>query len=125
VSVARPRLRLPALLAFGVIGAPAAWALQHVTGFALTQANCGTAFRDNLAFQGLTLGVMATAAVVAVLAELSAIAVYRRTRDAGPDPPGSRMHFLAIVGMTIGPLFLAIILMSGLAAAFLDTCTQS
>jgi hypothetical protein len=125
VSVPRPRLPVPALLAFGVVGAPAAWTLQHVTGFALTQAECGTAFRDDLAFQGLTIAAMATAATVAVLAELSAIAVYRRTRHAGPDPPGSRMHFLAIVGMTIAPLFLAIILMSGLAAAFLDTCTQS
>jgi hypothetical protein len=83
------------------------------------------AYRGELAFQGLTLAVMAVAAAVAVLAELSAIAVYRRTRDAGSDPPGSRMHFLAIVGMTVGPLFLAIILMSGLGAAFLDSCTQS
>jgi Mn2+/Fe2+ NRAMP family transporter len=107
------------------MGAPGAWVLQHVTGFTLTQAQCSTAYHGELAFQGLTLAVMAVAAAVAVLAELSAIAVYRRTRDLGDEPPASRMHFLSIVGMTIGPLFLAIILMSGLGAAFLDSCTQS
>jgi hypothetical protein len=125
VRVPRPRLTVPAMLAFGVLGAPAAWTTQHVTGFALTQAECSAAYRCDVAFDGVTIAVMATAAAVALLAELSAIAVFRQTRDAGEEPPGSRIHFLAIVGMTIGPLFLAMILMSGLGAVFLAPCTQS
>jgi hypothetical protein len=125
VRLPRPRLTVPVLLWFGVFGAPAAWTTQHVTGFALTQADCNTAYRGDIPFDGLTIAVMATAAAVAVLAELSAIAVYRRTRDAGKEPPASRIHFMAIVGMTIGPLFLAMILMSGLGAVFLEACRQS
>jgi len=114
-----------ALLWFGVLGAPAAWVTQHVTGIALTEAACSAAYSDDVALDGLTIAVMAGAAAVAVLAELAAITVFRRTREAGDDPPASRVHFMAIVGMTIGPLFLAMILMSGLGVAILENCRQS
>jgi hypothetical protein len=121
----RPHPPLRVLLWFGVLGAPAAWATQHVTGFALTQAECGAGFHGQIALDGLTIAVTVAAAAVAVAAELCAIAVFRRTRDAGEEPPGSRVHFMAIIGMTIGPLFLAIILMSGLGVAVLENCRQS
>ena len=67
----------------------------------------------------------AIAATIAVLAGCSAIAVFRATRDVGEDPPGSRIHFLSIVGMTIAPLFVAIILMSGVGSVVLTNCHQS
>ena len=40
-------------------------------------------------------------------------------------PPKGRLPFLAIVGMAITPLFLAIILMDGLGVVFLPECSQS
>ena len=118
-------MKVERLVWFGVLGAPAAWAAQHVTGIALTQAACNTAFRGDVALVGLTIAVMAVAVAVALLAELCAVTVFRRTRDAGDDLPGSRIHFMAIVGMTVGPLFLTMILMSGLAAAITENCGQS
>jgi hypothetical protein len=125
VRVARLRPPLELLVWFGVLGAPIAWALQHVTGFALTEADCNIGYRGQVAVDGLTVAVTAAAATVAAAAELAAISAFRRTRDAGEDPPGSRVHFMSIIGMTIGPLFLAIILMSGLGVVFLENCHQS
>ena len=126
MSVRPSRIRLRVLLWFGVFGAPFAWAVQHVTGFGLSQAACSIAGqRHGVALDAWTIVVTAVAAALAVLAELSAIAVFRATRDAGDEPPGSRIHFLSVIGITISPLFLAIILMSGLGSVFLANCHQS
>jgi hypothetical protein len=121
----RSDIRDRVLLWYGVFGAPFAWAVQHVTGFGLTQASCGLAgSRTGVSLDTWTLLVTALAAAAAILAGAAAIAVYRATQDVGEEPPGSRIHFLSIIGMTISPLFLAIILMSGLGSFFLANCRQ-
>jgi hypothetical protein len=120
-------MRVPdrVLLWFGVLGAPMAWAVQHVAGFGLTEAACGLAGRrTGVALDPWTIVVTALGETVALLAAVAAVAVFRATRDAGDDPPGSRIHFLSIVGMTISPLFALIILMSGLGSVFLTNCVQ-
>jgi hypothetical protein len=117
---------------FGLLGAPSAWAIQHVTGFALTQARCNEAgVHSGLDLNAWTLAVTLVAASLAVLAELAAIKVFRDTSPsegqggAEEPPPRGRIHFLATTGIVISPLFLFIILMSGLGAVFLPECTQS
>ena len=121
----RREIPLSVRLWFGVLGAPLAWAIQHVAGFAVTLAACDAAgARWDVPVDGLTVAVTAVAALIALLAELSAIGIYRATRDAGEEPPASRVHFLAVIGATISPLFLAIILMSGLGSTFLANCQQ-
>lgn len=111
------------LLGFAVLGAPLAWAVQHVTGFGLTDAACTDA-GHGVALDAWTIVVTASGATVAVLAEVAAIAVFRSTRDAGDEPPGGRVHFLSIIAMTIAPLFLLMMLMSGLGSIFLANCRQ-
>jgi hypothetical protein len=136
--VRRARLRPgPAALAFfGVLGAPLAWTLQHVAGISLTFADCGMALPGGsgpagsqapVALNSWTLVATIAAAVVALLAGFSAVGAWRATREAGADtgPPDGRVHFLAVVGMTITPLFLCIILMSGLTAVFMPNCHQA
>ncbi|HEY1276776.1 MAG TPA: hypothetical protein VGF25_17835 [Thermoleophilaceae bacterium] len=113
-----------ARLWFGVFGAPAVWVVQFVGGYTLGAADCGGAGLD-IPFDALTAAFTAVAACVAVAAGLTALGVFRETRDVGDEPPGSRVHFLSIVGMTIAPLFVAIILMSGLGAIVLESCHQS
>ncbi len=109
---------------FGLLGAPVAWTVQHVAGVAFTLADCsegGTSAPVNL----LTVIVTAAGVATAVLAELSAISVFRTTRGAGDaEPPASRVHFLSVVGLAIGPLFLAMMLMSGLSSVLLTDCLQ-
>lgn len=124
-----PQLTLPTavLLSFGVAGAPLAWAAQHVAGFAITQAACNAAGRTvytGIPVDALTLGFAGAATATALLALAASVKVFRETRDAGSEPPRGRVHFLATVGMTIAPLFLLIIVMSGLGATFLENCVQ-
>jgi hypothetical protein len=124
-------VRRAALLVWiGLFAAPAAWALQHVAGIEMQYATChdntpGPGFDLNV--DGWTLDITLAAAAVAVAGGLSAVAAWRATRDSDDDdaPPAGRIHFLAVIGMTITPLFLAIILMSGLGETFLPSCVQS
>jgi hypothetical protein len=115
------------LLWVGVLGAPAAWTVQHMTGYALTEARCreaATAGGWSLDMDAWTIAVTAVAAVAAIAAMGAAIVTFRATRGA-EEPPRERIHFLAVIGITIGPLFLAMILMSGLGAVVLPQCVQS
>ena len=67
---------------------------------------------------------------MALLAELSAFKVFRDTREvegAGGSeepPPKGRVHFLATLGLLLGPLFFCIIVMSGVGAIVLANCQQ-
>jgi hypothetical protein len=119
-----------ALMWIGLFAAPVAWAAQHVTGIELQFARCHDntpgPIRD-VPVDALPIAVSAAAAAVAVLGGLAALAAWRSARDADDDdaPPAGRIHFLAVVGITISPLFLAIIVMSGLGSLFLPACVQS
>lgn len=116
------------VLWLGVLGAPLAWSIQHVGGFALTEARCREAATRggwSLDLDTWTIVVTATALAVAVAGLAAAIVTFRATRGADSEPPRGRVHFLAVIGITIAPLFLAMILMSGLGAILLPECVQS
>ena len=120
MSVARPPRSVHLLAWFGWMGAPAAWAALHVFDFGLTQAACNGPGRD-VPLDGLALGATIVGACFAVAALLCALRAFRATAEAD-GPPGERVHFMAVIGLTISPLFLAIILMDGIGAAVLETC---
>ena len=122
--------RAGTLMWFGLFAAPFAWAAQHVTGVLLSISQC----HDNAAGPDWNVHidtwagiVTAVAALIAALGLVSAVLAWRSTRDADDSdaPPAGRIHFLGIIGLTISPLFLAIILMSGLGTIFLPQCVQS
>ena len=118
-------LPLPLLLWFGLLGAPFAWTLQHVFGFGLTQAACNLASQQwSVPVDSLTLVATIAATVIVVLAGAAAVAAYVATRDAGTEIPGARVHFLATVGIVITPIFLCIVLMSGISVLVLPECHQ-
>jgi hypothetical protein len=118
------------LLWFGLLGAPAAWTVQFLIGFWLSQVGCSPGGDSGLAIDGWTLAATAVAAVLALLAELAAITVFRATRGVrgigGSDepPPKGRVHFLSLVGIVIAPLFFFIIVMSGVGVLVLENCQQ-
>jgi len=127
-----PHPPLAALMWFGLLGAPSAWVVQHLIGYGLAEATCSEAGkRWSISVDGLTIVVTAVDASIAALAGLAALAAYRRTRGAKGEggseepPPIGRIHFLAVVGIAVSPLFLAIIVMSGLGSVVLDNCIQS
>jgi len=114
------------LIWFALLGPPLAWALQFVLGYGVTEAACPPGNATG-SVNGWTVALTAVAAVVAVLGGLSAVAVYRSTRDEELDgaPPAGRIYFMSIVAMTTTPLFLAIILMNGVGVLILDRCHAS
>lgn len=116
-----------ALLWLGVLGAPLAWTVQHVAGFGLTEATCQAAGLSDthLPLDAWTIVVTGATLVVALVAGAAAIVTLLRTRDAGSEPPGARIRFLATVAVTTTPLFVAIMLMSGLGTLFTTACRQS
>jgi hypothetical protein len=122
--------RSSALLWFGVLGAPAAWTVQFLVGFWLTEVGCSAGGDRGLAVDGWTTVATVAAAVLAVLAEFAAIRMFRETRGArgtgGSEepPPKGRVHFLATVGIVITPLFFFIIVMSGVGVVVLENCRQ-
>jgi hypothetical protein len=117
---------------FGLLGPPLAWTLQFLFGFTVSEAACNEAgTRWGVAVDDLTLAATAVAAAITVLAGLSALAVFRGTRQARGEggaeekPPLGRVHFLATVGVAVTPLFLFIIVMNGVGVLVLTNCQQS
>jgi hypothetical protein len=119
-----------ALAWIGALGPPFFWAGQHVAGYALGLADCpdntpGPGW--NVPVNALTIVVGGMAAAATVLCGLSAVVAWRATREAEEDeaPPAGRNHFLSVIGMTITPLFRAMILMSSAGAIVAQGCVQS
>lgn len=114
------------LVWFGVGGGAIGWMLQHVTGILLRLAACNVVNQgDSMPTVGWTVVATALAATAAVLAEVTSLLIFLRFREQDEEPPPSRVRFLSIVGLAINPLFLAIILMSGLGSSLMATCHQS
>ena len=113
---------------YAVFGAPIAWSLQFAGGYWLSEAQCSpTGGQWQIPLSGWAIGLGAGALLVALGALVTAIALFRRSSGAevkGP-PPGGRIRFLAVVGMTVAPLFIAIILMTTAGVLVLQPCSQS
>lgn len=115
---------------FGTLGPPTAWVVQHIAGWAIGVSDCpdntvGPGWNVPVDSVTLVLGVAAVAVVL--LCQVASVLAWRATRDVDESdaPPGGRIHFLSVIGMTIGPLFLAIIVMSSAGALIFNGCVQS
>ena len=122
----------------GVVVAPLAWALQHVVGYGIAQARCSIGGEHwGISNSVWELALLACAASLVLLSEAAAIAVFRETREVnyGDGPPGdgrwdgrlpyTRLHFFATAAMVANVLFLAALLMDGLASALEKACVGS
>lgn len=100
--------RSPWLLAFALGGGPVAWLVHLSLSYYLVPRACaaGTSL-------GLHLVTLASAAVA-----VAAVVASRRVR-AGDDPRG---RFLGTLGVLVGVLFLAAVLVEGLPVALIDAC---
>jgi hypothetical protein len=118
--------RLSVLTWYGVLGAPLAWAGAHVAAWWVSESNCsvGTAGWP-LSVDAWVIALVVLAGTIAIGSEGAAIVAFRKTRDAGEGLPGSRLHFLSIIGIVVGVLFLTLIALNGLATLGLGKCVQS
>lgn len=123
-------MRGSALAWIGALGPPFAWAAQHIAGYAVGLADCPDNTRGpgwDVPVDGWTIVIGSVTALAAAGCGLAAVLAWRATRDIDDDdaPPAGRIHFLSVIGMTITPLFLAMILMSSAGAIAANGCTQS
>jgi hypothetical protein len=121
----------PGTLAWlGALGPPFAWAAQHIGGYALGLSDCpdgavGAGF--HVPVNAWTIVIGGAAALVVVACGVAAFVAYWTTREADDSdaPPAGRIHFLSVIGLTITPLFLAIIVLSSVGAIVATDCQQS
>jgi hypothetical protein len=118
------------LMWMGLFVAPAAWAGQHVAGVSLQIARChdlAAGASPGLPVDTITLIIGIVAAVLATVGLLAAIGAWLSARDVDDDdaPPAGRIHFMGVIGMTISPLFLAMIVMSSAGGIAIMECVQS
>jgi hypothetical protein len=123
------------LVWYAVGGGAVAWAIQFVTGLAFGYAECNQAGRSVPVHAGQA-AASAVAAAIALSSMAAAIWLFRHTyrigdvfaqerRGDGAPPPVGRIHFLAIVGLTVNLLVLIIIVMDGVGTPLLHLCQQS
>ncbi|HET7568729.1 MAG TPA: hypothetical protein VFJ91_12095 [Gaiellaceae bacterium] len=129
-----PRLRLLSVLQWiGILAGALTWTGQHVVGYGIGQAECAAGGMhwgiENDVWQ---LTLTACAGLVIALAWVCSLVVFLRTRGEnygdGPEEPRipqGRLHFFAVAALVANVLFLAIVLMDGLAASFGVLCRQS
>jgi hypothetical protein len=109
---------------FAVLGGAVAAAAQFVLGMQLGLARCEPpATRFRVPLDAWAIALAAAAALVVVAAELASIAIFRATRDG--TGRAERIHFLAVVAMTINPLLFVLVAMDGVGVPVLTICQQS
>jgi hypothetical protein len=117
------RARIESLQWFGLLAAPAAWAVQVGAGYGLIQTTCSAGGSRTFPRVPLEIALTAAAATVAVLAEAAAGAVYRELRRADDDePPSARQRFFAIGGLALNPLFFVAVLLGCIASIAQTVC---
>jgi hypothetical protein len=122
---------------FGVIGGAVAWALAFVAGYGFGLAHCfptGTSYSFPLS--GWQIGAAVAGLVIALASIGVCVWIFLRTfrigdvagmerRGDGAPPPAGRLQFLAMTGLTVNLLAIAIIVMDGVGAPILHACQQS
>jgi hypothetical protein len=112
------------LLWLGVLGGPAAWALQLLIGWTAEEADCslGTA-RAFDATHGVNVWVSVGAGATALAALAAAALVWVGTRRGAADPRG-RVQFMALSGLLASSLFLALIIVTAVGTTHFQPCVS-
>lgn len=117
------RTRLELLQWFGLLAAPVAWTAQMVVGFYAADAGCAR----GLPITPWEVTLAVAAGTVAVLAEASALVVFRATSHVDRDAPGpyGRLRFFAMASLLGNVLFFVIIVLVGVGTVYHLPCSQS
>lgn len=126
-----------ALLWFGVAGGCVAFALQFVAGLAFSFAQCNqTSARWHLPVRTWQIALAGGGALIALASTAVSLLIFLRTfrigdvfgqerRGDGTAPPLGRVHFLAIVALTVNFLVLIVIILDGVGAGLHPVCQQT
>ena len=110
------------LLWFGGLAGPLAWTAQLVVGYSAEEADCSRGGGSFDAAHPVNLAVSIAAGVVTLLALAVAAGIWRRARDRDVDDRG-RVAFMAVGGILVSVLFLALIAVTAVGTMHFDPCT--
>ncbi len=118
------RMRLELLQWYALFGGALAWAGQHVAGYFVSDAACGTPRIDSTPWQ-IVFGVVAGCLVLG--AELAALLVFRETSDVEQDapPPFGRLRFFAQAALAGNVLFFVVIVLNTVGTVYHLPCGES
>ncbi len=126
-----------ALLWFGVAGGCGAFVLQFVAGLAFSFAQCNqTAARWHLPVRTWQIALAGGAVLLALASTGVSLVIFLRTfriddvfgqerRGDGSAPPLGRVHFLALVALTVNFLVLTLIILDGVGVGLHPVCQQT
>ncbi len=126
----------PSVLLYGVFGAPLAWSVQELYGYAGMAHGCfprrtPVAVLTSGGWWWSTLGVGLLAVAVALGALLVSIRAWRATRGekAGQETEAleigeGRTRFMGMAGILVSALFMLAILLTGAALVGLPPCNR-
>jgi hypothetical protein len=113
----------------GLLAGAAVWAAQHLVGYGIAQAECGTpgGGRFGISNDLWQASLMGAAAALIAGAGAAAVAVLVGTRERTYEepPPDGRIRFLAVAAVAANAIFLMIVLLDGFASIFNATCRQA
>jgi hypothetical protein len=120
--------RLAILQWVGLVLGAVVWAIQHVTGYGLTEAACNVAGgRWSINHDLWQVLVAAIAAGLVLTAEGAAVAVLHATSETSyeAEAPLGRLRFFAIAALAANAIFLMIIILDGIASVVNPACRGS
>jgi hypothetical protein len=121
----------------GVVVAPLAWTGQHIVGYGVGEARCKAGANWGIGYDTWQLAILAAAAVLILISEAAAVAVFLATRETnyGDGPAGdgrwngavpyTRLHFFATAAMVANVLFFTVIFLDAFGSVFNSLCVQS
>jgi hypothetical protein len=128
VRTPRSLTALEALQWLGLLVGPLAFAVEHLVGLAATFAQCSPAGGGwTIHPHVVQLTAMGVAAAIIVAGEAAALLAFLATRGVELEghPPRGRIHFLSAASLVLGPIFLTLVLLSGLGAVSHPACQQA
>jgi hypothetical protein len=114
------------LMWLGIAAAPAAWAVEHIFGWGVSEAACDPG-RVGSAFTTWAAVLCAAAAAVALGGLVAAIFAFRAVKgdaEQDSDPPPGRIWLMSIFGLVVSPIFLMMIVLTGAGTLLLGHCHQ-
>lgn len=117
------------LLWFAVLGGVVAWAVHLFAAWSIDELACASGHQDLSGFPlsaAVGIAVIVPTAVAAAALAASWLALRRTSaaRSGADDRSVGRAHLLAIIGLSLNLLSLAIIVLGGVATLVLSPCQR-
>lgn len=122
---------------FAVMGGGVAWVVQFCALLYFTWAQCNqVATRFDLPVHAWQIGLSIGALAIGGAATVQSVRIFRLSfragdidaqerRGDGSPPPLGRIHFLAIVALTVNFLAMVIVIMTAVGGPLLPVCQQA